>query len=250
MSTPTTPQSPEFNRQASTLSRTRFFDAFDSRNLGDSVKSVVKKLQFTHSTFTFNPRTCERWLRLRRTLGSSAIHRPGKSHKKLSKITDADLDTLLSASSEIRTQPLDVQIEFYHLHTKKRNLQLQLWKRRKARHFKKAWCRAISKINQGKRVSHCLKYKDRPLAFWYNMHFSDEAHIDPSQSSTEWILREEGTRLEPRNMQMEHHPSKIRVHVATTISWHHKGPLHFYNAEPQASRPRKPVRRPRQETEA
>jgi len=49
---------------------------------------------------------------------------------------------------------------------------------------------------------------------------------------------------------MEHHASKIRVHIAATVSLHYKGELLFYNAEPPVPRPRKPVRRPTRETKA
>jgi len=238
----TPPQSPTRRREASTVSRSRFFNAFDTREPGETVQNVVKRLNFNYSNFTFDPRTCERWLRLRRSVGSAAIHRPGKSHKKPSKITDQHLDILLNASPEIRSQPLPIQIEFHGLPTKKRNLQQQLWKRRKARRYKKAWVRAVSKINQKKRVIHCRQYKDKPLEFWQDKHFSDESHIDPYQLSAEYILREEGTRLLPKNMQMEHFATVNRLHIATTVSWHHKGELHFYNDEPPSVRPQKPRR--------
>jgi hypothetical protein len=82
--------------QASTSLRGRFFNAFDHRLPGTSVRNVVKRLQFNQPTFISQPRTCERWLRQRRLLGYLvAIHRQGKSHKKASKILDSHLDTLL-----------------------------------------------------------------------------------------------------------------------------------------------------------
>jgi len=61
---------------------------------------------------------------------TSAAHRQGKSHKRASKITDTYLNTLLHASEKVHSQPLEVQIKFHQLPTKKRNLQVQLWKRR------------------------------------------------------------------------------------------------------------------------
>lgn len=235
--------SPTHLKQATTSSKARFFNAFDLRPPEESVKNVVKKLQFDQPTFQFDPRTCERWLRQRRLLGhSTAIHRQGKSHKKASKVLDSHLDLLLQASSEIRSQPLALQVKFHDIPTQKRNVQKQLQKRRKARRFKKAWVRAVSKTNQKKRVLHCQIYKDKPLEFWQTIHFSDEAHIDPSQSRAEYILREEGTRLEPKNMQMEHFATANRLHLAATISWHHKGNLQFYGNEPVPPRPQKPRR--------
>jgi DDE superfamily endonuclease len=240
---PHTPPPASYIRQASTVSKARFFDAFDLRVPGESLQRVVKTLQFEQPTFTFHPRTCERWLRQRRMQGFTlAVHRQGKSHKKASKLLDSDLDRLLQASSKVRSQPLPIQLEFHGITLSKRAVEVQLRKRRKARRYKKAWVRAVSKINQKKRVIHCQKYKDENLNFWYNKHFSDEAHIDPSQSSAEWILREEGTRLNPENMQMEHFDSSFKVHIAATISIHHKGALQFYNDEPAPTRPRKPRR--------
>jgi len=241
---PSTPPHIRDIRQASTISKTRFFDAFDLRDPGESIKDVVKVLQFNQPTFTFQPRTCERWLRQRRILGyTSAAHRQGKIHKRASKVTDSHLSALLQAPEKIRTQPLEVQIEFHHLPTKKRNLQVQLWKRRRSRKYKKAFTRAVSKINQKRRVEWCLKYQGISVnRLWQFVHFTDEAHVDPYQSSAKWILREEGSRYESRNMQMEYfqNPSQ-RLHLAASISYHHKGELQFYNDEnDNLIRPRKP----------
>jgi hypothetical protein len=180
---------------------------------------------------------------------TQAIHRQGKSHKKASKVTDIHLNNLLKADKTVRSLPLETQIKFHNLHVSKRTLQQQLLKRRHARKRKKAWVRAVSKINQQKRVVHCIQYQDKLLSFWQNIHFTDEAHIDPYQSSAEWILRPDGERLLPENMQMEHFDSSYRLHIAASISWHHKGALQFYNDENNnLPRPPKP-RRSRYQTE-
>jgi hypothetical protein len=240
----TPPQSPYKRREASTRSKSRFFDAYDTRPPGHCLQDVIYTLHQQFHTFTFQKRACQYWLHIRQAVGrDKSIRRLGRRHQKPSRITDIYLDTLLHASTEIRSQPLDVQILFHQLPGKRRNLSKQLYKRRKARRFKKAWVRAVLRINQVKRAIHCKQYRDESVEFWYNKHFSDEAHIDPFQSSAEYILREEGTRLNPENMQMEHFSNySQRLHIAATISWHHKGELHFYNDEPPVIRPRKPRR--------
>jgi hypothetical protein len=48
---------------------------------------------------------------------------------------------------------------------------------------------------------------------------------------------------------MEHFEAAYRIHIAATVSWHHKGALQFYNDEPLPTRPRKP-RRSQYETDA
>jgi len=99
----TPPQSPTRRREASTVSRSRFFNAFNTREPGETVQNVIKRLNFNYSNFTFDPHTCERWLRLHRFIGSVAIYRPGKSHKKPLKITDQYLDILLNTLPEIQS---------------------------------------------------------------------------------------------------------------------------------------------------
>jgi hypothetical protein len=115
----------------------------------------------------------------------------------------------------------------------KRNIQTQLIKRRNARRFKKAFVRVVSKQNQVKRVLHCQKYENQQLEFWHPIHFSDEAHIDSYQLSAGYILRPEsyGQPYLSENMQMEHFEAAHRLHIAATVSWHHKGVLQFYNNE-------------------
>lgn len=239
----TPPQSPHKRREASTRSKSRFFDAYDTRPPGYTLKDVIHQLNLQY-LFGFHERACKYWLRARKAVGmDTAIHRLGKSHQKASKISDAQLDLLLHAHKKIRSLPLLEQIVFHNLYTKKRNLQYQLWTRRRARRRKKRWVRAVSKINQGKRVIYCTAYQDKTVEdFWQFIHFSDEAHLDPYQSSAEYILRPDGEALLPENMQMEHFDNlSQRLHIAATVSWHHKGALQFYNDENNnLLRPRKP----------
>jgi hypothetical protein len=68
-------------------------------------------------------------------------------------------------------------------------------------------------------------------SFWQYIHFTDEAHFDPGESYSKRVLREEGTRYEPQNMQPMPDMKGVKLHFAASISWHHKSPLLFYNDE-------------------
>jgi hypothetical protein len=75
--------------------------------------------------------------------------------------------------------------------------------------------------------------------------FSDEAHFDPSAQQAGFILREEGTRLEPENIQMRGKKTGVVLHVAGWCNWRDMAPeLTFYHDEEshiqQHKRPPKP----------
>lgn len=67
------------------------------------------------------------------------------------------------------------------------------------------------------------------------------------------MLIQTGTRYEPENMQQMPDMKGVKLHVAASISWHHKGALQFYNDENdtpdiQIKKPRK-SRKSKYETE-
>ena len=78
-------------------------------------------------------------------------------------------------------------------------------------------------------------------------------HINPDKTYKGRILRQRGTRHKPENRQQP--PGKRRfpsLHASISISWHHIGELVFYHDEAdriQLPAPRKPVRRPKSETD-
>lgn len=43
----------------------------------------------------------------------------------------------------------------------------------------------------------------------------------------ERVLREEETRYETENLQTISDMKRVKLHVAASISWHHKGALQF-----------------------
>ncbi|PQE05359.1 Transposable element Tc3 transposase protein [Rutstroemia sp. NJR-2017a BBW] len=81
-----------------------------------------------------------------------------------------------------------------------------------------------------------------------------KAHVDPNAQSQGRVLREQGTRDRPENIE-ERPPLKgVRFHIAAWISWWGKAEkLRFYNDEEdkieQPPMPPKPRRRPTTETE-
>jgi hypothetical protein len=77
----------------------------------------------------------------------------------------------------------------------------------------------ISAKNREERVAYGKRHKD---ASFDNIVFTDEAHIDPAAQTQGRVLREQGTRYNPENIQ-ERKPLKgVRLHIAAWISWEGK----------------------------
>ena len=108
------------------------------------------------------------------------------------------------------------------------------------------------------RVAYGYKHKDDTLEkFWAFVHWTDEAHGDLKAQGTGQILREEGTAYHPENLQPFEDLEGCTVHVAASVSYHHKSELTFYNDEndnavnqvQKPKKPRKPVKRKRENDE-
>ena len=149
-------------KQASTVTKTRFFDAFDRRSPTEPLQNVIQSLHLPYSQ-----RTTERWLRTRRGAGNNvykAYHRGDKHHKKPSKITDAQLDILLDLKNPVRTQDLQTQIDFHNIRISKRAMQTNLIKRRhKAKRYKMARVTSISRKNMQERVEYGQEHQDKTV---------------------------------------------------------------------------------------
>ena len=147
-------------KQASTVTKTRFFDAFDARPPTESIQDVVQKLHVPYCE-----RTAERWLKKRREAphGSHEVyHRGGKHHKKPSKIMDTQLDTLLNPKNPVRTQDLQTQLDYHNIPVSKRAIQTNLIKRRhNAKRYKMARVTAISRKNKQERVEYGKEHQDK-----------------------------------------------------------------------------------------
>jgi hypothetical protein len=100
-----------------------------------------------------------------------------------------------------------------------------------------------SEVNIVRTISTILSW------FLRSYRLSDEAHIDPTSQAQGRVLREQGTRDKPENIE-ERPPLKgVRFHIAAWISWWGKAPkLRFYNDEEDKVErplfPGKPRRRP------
>lgn len=166
---------------------------------------------------------------------------------------------VLDNSNPVRDQHYECQIEHFQLGCSKRALQQALQPQR-ARRYKKAITRCISEKNKGERVQYGKEHKGKTIRdFWEYVHFTDEAHIDPSEFGQGYILREPGTRYEACNLQEQSSQKEweslggAKLYIAASISWHYKSPLLFYNDEndqppPPPPKPPRPRRRPTIET--
>jgi len=90
-------------KHASTVTKTRFFDAFNRRSPTETLQDMIQSVQFPYCR-----RTTQRWLKTRREASGAhkIYYRGDKHHKKPSKIIDAQLDTLLDPKNPIRIQDL------------------------------------------------------------------------------------------------------------------------------------------------
>ena len=133
----------------------------------------------------------------------------------------------------VRDQTWDVQIDHFQLNCTKRTMQ-RACKRRtpKAGRYRMLKVKEISPKNRKLRVEYGHRHKDETIeSFWQYVHFTDEAHADPGELYSKRVLREEGTRYEPENMQSMPYMKGVKLHFAASVSWHHKSPLIFYNDE-------------------
>ena len=239
---PSTPKRSEKQREASTRTRTRFFDALD-RSGGRKSKSAIFK------EYAGSRGTGARWEKERQLLGSPAYHRTRPHSKKpLGKppiATEAVCKKLVSPSNPKRTQSLSAQLAFYDIPVKPRALQIALKKHTNhGKKYKQAYIgKEISKANKKLRKEHGEEHKDKPLiGFWDHVIFTDEAHIDPSAMRTGWILREQGHRYDTENIQERPELTGVKLHVAGWVNWYTKyKKLEFYhNEESRIERPKRP----------
>ena len=245
---------PLAGKEATTTRRCRFYDAL-SRNTGSkSLHSISKECNIPESTGRF-------WKQQYDNMGSLAKRRTWQRSKALgrpSRVTKSTCKLLVSPSrNPVRKQPLEAQIAFHDIPVKKRQLQRKLKEyTKRGQRYKCAFIKkVISRKNQEERVKYGREHVYEPLfGFWDHIVFTDEAHIDPTSQAVGHILREEGTRDDPENIE-ERPPLKgVRFHIAAWISWYGKADkLEFYNDEEdkveQPPMPPKPHHRPTTETE-
>lgn len=227
----TPPPNETIAREASTIKKTRFFDAFDARFQNESTRSICRDLKV-------DPKTGRRWLQQRREIGQKAYRRTRNTSLRLGRpfsVTEKELQMLISPSKNpVRNQAYEAQIAYHKIPLRKRALQQNLTHRTSgSRRYKQAYVsKILSQKTREKRVKFGQKHQGISVEdFWQYVFFTDEAHIDPTSTVQGHILRPQGTRYEPQNIQQRGEKKGVRLHVATWVNWHGKGDLQFYNDE-------------------
>lgn len=165
-------------------------------------------------------------------------------------VTEKQLPMLISPSKNpVRKQAYEAQIAYHKIPLRKRALQHSLTTRaNRSRRYKQAYIsKVLSQKNREKRVKFGQTHQGFSVDdFWQYVFFTNEAHIDPTSTIQGHILRPQGTRYKPQNIQQRGEKKGVRLHVATWVNWYGKGDLQFYNDEndcvirpPRPPKPRK-----------
>ena len=243
---------PLSNKEATTRRRSKFFDALVYYKDSKSLRSIAKECGI-------RPTTARTWRDQWKTMGSEAKRRLRARSNILgrrSRVTKAMCKALVSPSNPVRKQPYDTQIAYHKLPVKKRQLQRKIKEHTKGggRYLCAYVEKVISDKNHVERATYGDKHIYKPLfGFFDHIVYTDEAHVDPTSQAQGRVLREQGTRDLPENIE-ERPPLKgVRFHIAAWISWQGKADkLEFYNDEEDKIErppyPSKPRRRPTTET--
>jgi hypothetical protein len=174
-----------------------------------------------------------------------------------SKVSKSTVKMLVSPSQNpVRKQTLEAQIEYHNIPVGKRQLQRLLKRHTKGggRYLCAFIKKVISKKNRVERSIYGETHLYDPLfGFFDHIVYTDEAHVDPTSQSQGRVLREQGTRDNPENIEQRPPLKGVRFHIAAWISWWGKAhKLEFYNDEDdhieQPPMPPRPRRRPKTET--
>lgn len=239
--------------EATTIRRCRFFDALAREGGSKSLRRISADCNISEA--------CGRkWKAQLANLGPEAKRRTRKRSQILgrkSKVTKSMCKMLVSPSrNPVRKQLYNAQISYHNLPIKERQLQRKLKEHTKggARYLCAYVKKIISTKNCAQRTAYGENHLYDPLfGFFDHVVYTDEAHVDPTSQAQGRILREQGTRDDPENIE-ERPPLKgVRFHIAAWISWWGKADkLKFYNDEEDKVEhppyPLKPRRRPKTET--
>jgi hypothetical protein len=234
------------HQEYNTPEKARFFNAWDNKKLEETFTSIATQKAPSIGT-------AHRWLQQRDLLGSPATRRTRKLSTRLGRHSRVSAETchmLVSPSQNpVRDQQYEAQIEYHQLPIQKRQLQRRLkvetrgGQRRKQAYVKKR----ISPANKIKRTDYGKEHQGKTVQdFWQWIVFTDEAHIDPSAQGVGFILREDGTREDPENIQERGEKTGVKLHVAAWVNWHAKcDQLEFYNDEEEHTERPKRAPKPR-----
>jgi hypothetical protein len=183
--------------------------------------------------------TKKSWLRQRDTLSTSAFRRIDKTRTERSlKMTNDQLTEMLNdEKNPVRDQSWKIQINHFQLNCTSRIMKRACSRRKlKADRYRMIIVKFISLKNKQLRVKYDRRHVIETMnSFWQYVHFTNETHLDPNEIFSKRVLREESTRYEAANMQVMSQMKRVKLHFETSISWHHKSSLIFYNDEHDSS---------------
>jgi hypothetical protein len=241
MATSTLSESPK-RGEYDTIKRSRFFNAFDSKENNVGVAGLCKTLDFN-----LPPSTARRWLKERDSLGSPGLRRTRKLAARLgrkSKVSEADLEKVTNQEDPLHEEPYSEQAKTLDGRPSARTLQHHATQAG-ARRFKKRYTTEISKKNKPIRVEYGEKHEKATLTgFWSWIWFTDEVHLQSIklQNEAEYELRFPGQQASLKETKTS--GLDVTIHCAAGVSYNYKGPLIFYKdpKEPteKTYKPRKP----------
>ena len=209
-------------KEADTLKKTRFFNAFDAQTVDPKIRPVARATGIPYPT-------ARRWLQQRLQLGSSAYRRTRQLSTRLgrpSTVTESDVQRLIHAPQEVRQQPLAAQLTIHDIHLSERQARRKIKEySNNAQRYKAAYYKDdLSSQNEADRTKYGILHRGKSIEdFWSYILFTDEFHYNPSLLGDPIITREEGTRYEDDNIVAR--PPKgasFTLHGAGWVNWHAK----------------------------
>jgi hypothetical protein len=163
MSLPDTPSRAIKREEADTVKKSRFFEAFDART-HESLHSFATQ-------HAICKRTASYWLHQRQNQGSPAYRRSLKCSTRLGrppKLTNDQIQCLLSPSNPTRNQHYEHQIQHFDLACSVSTLQKALQKRTNhTQRYKPVRVKQISKSNKAKRKKYGQEHQAKTIdEFW------------------------------------------------------------------------------------
>jgi hypothetical protein len=198
------------------IRKSRFSHVIDHRSKNVIIKDICKQENIKSDREKY-------WLKQRQRLDDAAQRRSRSD--RLKKLSVELMNQMLDSQTNlVRDQLYSIQLKHFDIDVSKPTLQ-RAFDVRKSRveRYKMTKLRMISHKNKTLRIIYEKKHKNYTIEnFWQYIHFIDETHFDSNQTFQKRILREESTRYETENMRTLSNMKRIKLHIAVSISWHHK----------------------------
>jgi hypothetical protein len=241
---PTTPPQSPKRAEYNTITRTRFFDAFDSKLNTESLRQIARR-----PDINIPPSTARTWLAKREKIGSPARRRTRRRSSILGRkslVSASVLETITDQDNPIHEKSYKDQVKELGLPCQPSTLQ-HTATQVGAKRFKKAYTSEISEKNRRERVNYGHRYRTETLTnFWQWIWFTDEVHYLSAklQNKAEYELRYPGQEHRLRSLKATLSSGlDVTVHVAAGVSYNQKGKLIFYK---DPKEPSQRVYKPRQ----